>query len=74
MPTEAADALRQNMHEAFPEAMVGGWEGLKPAMRNSSEDRHVATAEPVSGEGAIITANTRDFYHLPAVIDAAHPD
>lgn len=74
MPAEAADALRQIMDEAFPEAMVDGWEELEPAMRNDSKDRHVAAAAAASGAVAIVTANTRDFYDLPAGIDAAHPD
>lgn len=74
MPADAAEALRQIMDEAFPEAMVDGWEELEPAMRNDSKDRHVAAAAAASGAVAIVTANTRDFYDLPTGIDAAHPD
>lgn len=67
MPAEAADALRQIMDEAFPEAMVDGWEEFEPAMRNDSKDRHVAAAAVASGAVVIVTV-------LPAGIDAEHPD
>lgn len=74
MPADAAGTLRQVMDEAFPEAMVEGWEELEPTMRNDSKDRHVAAAAAVSGAVAIVTSNIRDFYDLPPGIDAAHPD
>lgn len=74
MPATAANTLREVMEEAFPEAMVEGWEKLEPAMRNDSKDRHVTAAAAVSGAVAIVTANTRDFYDLPADISAVHPD
>jgi predicted nucleic acid-binding protein len=73
MPAEAADALRQIMDEAFSEAMIDGWEEFGPAMRNDNKDRYVAAAAAASGAVVIVTANTRDFYDLPAGIDAAHP-
>ncbi|MFK0002334.1 PIN domain-containing protein [Paenarthrobacter sp. NPDC090522] len=65
------------MQQAFPHAMVVGFEGLIPAMTNDSKDRHVLAAA-VHGQAAlIVTANLKDFPAQALAlygIEAVHPD
>lgn len=49
------------MREAFPEAVVTGYEQLVPAMTNHEKDRHVAAAAVVAGAQVIVTSNLKDF-------------
>lgn len=65
------------MEEAFPEAMVTGYEGIIEGMENDPKDRHVLAAAVHSDCEVIVTFNLQDFpdsalapHHLVAV----HPD
>lgn len=49
------------MQEAFPDALVTGYEQLIPAMTNHPEDRHVLAAAVRCGAHSIITDNAKDF-------------
>jgi hypothetical protein len=59
----AADAadLTATLREAFPEAIVTGFEALIPAMTVVEHDRHVAAAAVLGHAHALITLNTRHF-------------
>ena len=61
--TDAIRAARtvQMMREAFPEALVEGWQYLEPAMRNHRGDRHVLAAAVRAGVSVIVTDNTKHF-------------
>jgi predicted nucleic acid-binding protein len=62
------------MSEAFPEAMITGYEHLIGAMRNDQKDRHVAAAAVKVGAQVVVTANTRDFSGMPEGIEAQTAD
>jgi hypothetical protein len=67
-----------SMREAFDEALVTGWEELKPGIHLPDEDdRHVVAAAVRAGAQVIITANVKDF-PAPALeplgLEAVHPD
>jgi hypothetical protein len=49
------------MTEAFPDAMVGGFEELIPAMKNDEKDRHVLAAAIKCGAHAIVSDNVKHF-------------
>jgi hypothetical protein len=49
------------MRQAFPEAIVEGFEFLIPAMTNDEKDRHVLAAAVRAGVNQVVTQNTRDF-------------
>lgn len=52
------------LEQAFPEAMVHGFEELIPAMKNHPSDRHVAAAAMHCGADILLTDNLRDFKRL----------
>lgn len=58
-----AQALRriQLMSEAFPEAIVTGYEALIPSLSNHEGDRHVLAAAIRGGAQYIVTRNIRHF-------------
>ncbi|WP_205525511.1 PIN domain-containing protein [Pyxidicoccus trucidator] len=64
------------MKDAFPEALVTGYEQLTPAMKNHPKDRHVLAAAVHIGAQTIVTNNLRDFRaeHLPRNMQAQDPD
>lgn len=74
MGPEKARMLRTVMEEAFPDAIVEGWEEVEPAMRNHPKDRHVVAAAVVVEANIIVTSNIRDFDDLPPGIVAMTPD
>ncbi|MFT2215500.1 PIN domain-containing protein [Rhizobium giardinii] len=74
MDPSRADALRDVMEEAFPDARVEGWEEVEPTMRNHPKDRHVVAAAAVIEASVIVTSNIRDFGDLPSGIIAVTPD
>jgi predicted nucleic acid-binding protein len=74
MTIKKAARLRAVMEQAFPEAMVSGHERLIGSMRNDEKDRHVAAAAVKARAEVIVTANVRDFRHLPPGIEAMRPD
>ncbi len=49
------------MRDAFPDAMVAGYEDLVEVMRVAKKDRHVAAAAVVGRAQVIVTQNTKDF-------------
>jgi predicted nucleic acid-binding protein len=71
---EQAERLLRTMNEAFPEAIVAGYEPLVAAMKNDEKDRHVAAAAVKAGAQVIVTANLDDFRNLPDGIEAQSPD
>lgn len=64
------------MKEAFPEAMVAGYERLIAAMTNHPKDRHVLAAAIHIGAQTLVTNNLRDFgpEHLPRGMQAQDAD
>jgi len=74
MAPSKATALREIMEEAFPDAMVDGWEPIEQGMPNHPKDRHVVAAAVVIGATAIVTSNIRDFAVLPPGIITMRPD
>ena len=63
--------------EAFPEAMVTGYEPLVPQMTNNEKDRHVLAAAIVGRADVIVTSNIKDFPPAscsPYGIDVQPPD
>lgn len=74
MNAASADGLAQAMADAFPEALIEGWEPLESAMRNHPKDRHVAAAAVSAKASVIVTSNLKDFKSLPAGIVAMSPD
>lgn len=69
-----AQHLCAKMTEAFPEAMVTGYEPLIAAMKNDDKDRHVAAAAVKAGAEVIVTNNIVDFAVLPDGVEAQTPD
>jgi predicted nucleic acid-binding protein len=65
------------MKEAFPEAMVSGWEHLEPLMTNHPKDRHVLAAAVHANASVIVTKNLQDFPEgacRPHEIEVLDPD
>lgn len=58
---EGAQRRRRAMLNAFPEALVTGYEELIPRMRNDEKDRHVLAAAVHANAQVIVTENRRDF-------------
>jgi hypothetical protein len=58
---ELAESFQSALHEAFPEAMVTGFEPLVKLMTNEEKDRHVLAAAVRGGAEIILTFNVRDF-------------
>lgn len=71
---DQAKHLCTKMTEAFPEAMVTGYEPLIAAMKNDAKDRHVAAAAVKAGAEVIVTSNIVDFTVLPDGVEAQTPD
>lgn len=74
MEPSRAEALRNVMEEAFPDANAEGWEEIEPTMRNDPKDRHVVAAAVAVDATVIVTSNIRDFGSLPEGIVALTPD
>jgi predicted nucleic acid-binding protein len=67
----------QQMCDAFPDALVTGYEALIPAMTNDAKDRHVLAAAVRADAAVIVTHNLKDFPDdaiRPYDITLAHPD
>ncbi len=62
------------MREAFPDALVTGYESLIDSMPNDPKDRHVVAAAVKAGAQVIVTSNLKDFRELPDGIEAQSPD
>jgi hypothetical protein len=56
------ERIRARMDQAFPDALVRGYESLIPEMvQVHAQDRHVAASAVHSGASHLVTWNTRDF-------------
>lgn len=71
---EQAMKLRHAMTNAFPEAMVTGYEPLIDGMPNHEKDRHVTAAAVKVGARLIVTNNLKDFRLLPEGTEVQSPD
>jgi predicted nucleic acid-binding protein len=72
-----AQSLIEAIADAFPEAMVTGYESLIPAMTNDEKDRHVLAAAVKSRSQTLVTSNLKDFpveALEPFAIDPRSPD
>ncbi|NLI19708.1 MAG: PIN domain-containing protein [Actinomycetales bacterium] len=59
---QRAARLIERMREAFPDAVVVGWESLEGSCGLPDlNDEHVVAAAHVGGAGAIVTSNVKDF-------------
>lgn len=75
-PDELATSFREEIVKAFPEAMITGYEGLIPVMKNDEKDRHVLAAAVREKLDLIITFNLKDFKTEalePWNLKAVHP-
>ena len=73
---ELADYWREQVTEAFPEAMIEGFEHLLPQLANHQKDRHVLAAAIQGGVSVIVTFNLKDFSEAtlnPWKVQAVHP-
>ena len=73
---QIADTWQVAIREAFPEALVEGFEPLIPSMTNDEKDRHVVAAALAGRAQLIVTFNLKDFAseHLECWgIEAQHP-
>ncbi|MBA9002197.1 PIN domain-containing protein [Thermomonospora cellulosilytica] len=72
-----ADYVIECIRQAFPDALVHGWENLEGSMTNHPKDRHVLAAAVRGHADVIVTMNLKDF---PASsvegldIEVQHPD
>jgi predicted nucleic acid-binding protein len=71
---EQAARLVLAMREAFPEAVVTGYEPLVASMANDTDDRHIAAAAVKAGAQVIVTSNLKHFGNLPENVEAQSPD
>ena len=60
-PKQFDNATIGAMRNAFPDAVVTGWEELVDQMDNDPVDRHVAAAAVAAGADTIVTLNVGDF-------------
>ena len=74
MNDEQAAHLMAAMRNAFPEALVRGYESLVSSMPNDEKDRHVTAVAVKAGAQLIVTSNLKDSHPLPAGIEAQGPD
>jgi len=58
---EDLEEMVRDMHTAFPEAEVTGYQGLIGAMPINEHDRHVLAAAVVAKVGVLVTNNVKDF-------------
>lgn len=73
----AVERRVQLMKQAFPHALVTGYEGLTPAMANHPGDHHVLAACITSPAQTLVTFNVKDFPPAstsPYDIEIQHPD
>jgi len=75
-PKQLAESRISAAKEAFPEAMVSGFEHVIEACTNHPDDRHVLAAAIHSKTETIVTFNVKDYKPEaldPWGINAAHP-
>ncbi len=74
---EQIERRLSHMRQAFPEAIVEGFEFLVPAMTNDEKDRHVLAAAVRAGVDQLVTRNMRHFppeSAAPYGIEIREPD
>lgn len=72
-----AEYLEQQMKVAFPEALIGGYQSLVPAMTVNEKDRHVAAAAVAGHAQVIVTLNLGHFPQQamnPYEVEVQSPD
>jgi predicted nucleic acid-binding protein len=72
-----ADYVLQCMREAFPDAIISGWESLENSMTNDLKDRHVLAAAIRGHADVIVTSNLSDFPPRSLEgfdVEVQHPD
>ncbi|MEV6286390.1 PIN domain-containing protein [Kribbella sp. NPDC051770] len=57
----AMDKRLAQMNEAFPQALVEGYEHLEPDMQADPKDKHVLAAAVASESTVLVTENVKDF-------------
>lgn len=75
-PPTLAETFRREIHTAFPDAVVAGYENLLPALTNHEKDRHVLAAAIRGDCPLIVTFNLKHFPAealVPWDITASHP-
>ena len=73
---DMTESWQTAVREAFPEAIIEGFEALIPCMANSGKDRHVVAAALAGRAQLIVTFNLKDFNeeHIGQWgIEAQHP-
>jgi predicted nucleic acid-binding protein len=74
---EQLDHLVDQMKQAFPEAMVEGYQALESSMTNDVEDRHVLAAAIRGRADVVVTFNLKHFrpeHCEPYDLDVQTPD
>ncbi len=77
VPPNRARRRRCHMEEAFPFAMVDGWERYVPVLVNDPKDRHVLATAVAGRVDTIVTFNGKDFPEssvAPWNVEIVHPD
>ncbi|MEV6488040.1 PIN domain-containing protein [Actinoplanes sp. NPDC051633] len=77
LPAGPVDRRIRLMTDAFPDAMVQGYESLIDRMTNDVKDRHVLAAATRANAEVIVTFNMSDFGAealKPFDVEAVHPD
>jgi len=75
-PPALAESFQAEIHTAFPDAEVAGYESLLPSLTNNAKDRHVLAAAIRNNCPLILTFNLK---HFPAEalrpwgVCASHP-
>jgi predicted nucleic acid-binding protein len=74
---ERVDRRLTQMREAFPDAMVSGYDSLVEGMTNDPKDRHVLAAAVRANADVVVTFNIADFPEpalKPYDVVAVQPD
>lgn len=75
-PSGTVDSFHAKIREAFPEAVVCGYEDIQNLCRNDPKDRHVLACAVHCKAEVIVTFNLKDFPKdslSPWGIEALHP-
>ena len=75
-PETLADSFQAELHRAFPDGRITGFENLMPALTNDARDRHVLAAAIRGQCPLILTFNLKHFPEdalSPWNICASHP-
>lgn len=77
IPEDRVDRRISQMRQAFPDAMVSGYDSLVEGMINDPKDRHVLAAAVRANAEVLVTFNIADFPDpalKPYDVQAIHPD